>query len=338
MPRIRSIKPEMFGDEKLSPMSVLDRFVFVGLISMADDAGRLLDSARAIDGFIFPLTNDTCRRSLDHLAASGVILRYASASGQRLLQVVGWKKHQRIEKPNPHTLPGPADILPDDSGKIPGMIGEQSRRTSSTRHPPDDDDDDEEGVRSTIPDQRSTTAAARPSAGVGGRQGEAFALLGERLTPAEAERAWPLVADALPPTSAGRDLLLDVLRAAATGPDDPGLYLRAMHNTLDPVGGHAATAAQLAVALDEWLTKRRAPGVRGFVGFVQRAYVKAPPAQRPAEPVDALGPIPAGRDGAFRRTYRNAMLGTAPDADAPDPSREVFPPNSHPPRLTRGAA
>jgi len=100
VPRIRTIKPEFWGDEKLAPMAPIDRLVFLGLISMSDDAGRLIDSVRAIDGFVFPLTDDTSADSLLRLQDMGRIERGETSSGQRVIQLVNWKKHQKIDKPN----------------------------------------------------------------------------------------------------------------------------------------------------------------------------------------------------------------------------------------------
>ncbi|MBK9406591.1 MAG: hypothetical protein IPN47_00820 [Gemmatimonadetes bacterium] len=69
MPRIRTIKPEFFSDEKLAPLPVLTRFVFLGLISMADDCGRVLDNLKIIDASSSPKrrrrvgeASPTCRR------------------------------------------------------------------------------------------------------------------------------------------------------------------------------------------------------------------------------------------------------------------------------------
>lgn len=103
MPRIRTIKPEFWSDEKIGPLSPLDRLVFLGLVSMADDAGRLVDSVRKINGDLFPHTDDNCGPSLDRLAEAGVIRRGATSSGQRVIQVAGWTKHQKIDKPNTKT-------------------------------------------------------------------------------------------------------------------------------------------------------------------------------------------------------------------------------------------
>ena len=98
--RIRTIKPEFWADEKLGPMLPLDRLVFLGLMSLADDAGRLLDSVKALDGALFPHTEDTCGPSLERLASASRIVRGRTQSGQRVIQIVNWEKHQRVDHPN----------------------------------------------------------------------------------------------------------------------------------------------------------------------------------------------------------------------------------------------
>ena len=71
MARIRTIKPEFWQDEKLAPLESIHRLVFLGLISHADDAGRLVDNIKALDGMIFPSTDDSSRESLETLATPG---------------------------------------------------------------------------------------------------------------------------------------------------------------------------------------------------------------------------------------------------------------------------
>lgn len=100
MARIRTIKPEFWQDEKLAPLPEIDRLVFLGLISMADDCGRLLDNVKVIDAFIFAESSRTSRESLATLSRIGRIERGKTASGQRVIQIVNWTKHQRVDKPN----------------------------------------------------------------------------------------------------------------------------------------------------------------------------------------------------------------------------------------------
>src|SRR5712691_5641185 len=100
MARIRTLKPEFWSDEKLSRCDVLTRLVFVGLISQADDAGRLVDSVKLIDGVLFSETADTCGPALETLACLGRILRFTSSSGQSIIQIVKWREHQKVDKPS----------------------------------------------------------------------------------------------------------------------------------------------------------------------------------------------------------------------------------------------
>ena len=115
MARIRTIKPEFWGDEKLAPMAPITRLVFLGLISMADDRGRLTDSVKRVDAFVFPETDDTAGPSLHELAKNGRIRRGLTSSGQRIIEITNWR-HQKIERPNYlGALPDITQELTDDS-------------------------------------------------------------------------------------------------------------------------------------------------------------------------------------------------------------------------------
>lgn len=99
MARIRTIKPEFWHDEKLAPCDALTRLVFLGLISAADDFGRVLDNERVLDAFIFPETADSVREPLANLSRMGRVRRGITASGQRIIQIVNWERHQKVDKP-----------------------------------------------------------------------------------------------------------------------------------------------------------------------------------------------------------------------------------------------
>ena len=130
MARIRTIKPEFWQDEKLSALAPLPRLVFLGLISIADDAGRVVDSVKMIDGQLFPSTDDTVRDALAELADLGRIQRYAAGSGQRLLQVVNWQKHQKIDNPSRYNLPGPPEAVATLSRNPSEELARPSRNPS----------------------------------------------------------------------------------------------------------------------------------------------------------------------------------------------------------------
>lgn len=127
MPRIRTIKPEYWSDEKMAPLEPIVRLVFLGLISHADDAGRLIDSVRQLDGLIFPFTDHTCAEALDILARLSRVVRYRSESGQPIIQIAGWEDHQRVDRPSKHVLPPPPP-----KGVVPQGDSESSRHPRET--------------------------------------------------------------------------------------------------------------------------------------------------------------------------------------------------------------
>lgn len=149
MARIRTIKPEFWSDEKLAPLAPVHRLVFLGLISQADDAGRLVDNIRLLDGLLFPETDDSCAESLAELARLKRIIRYTSDSGQRLIQVTTWDEHQKVKNPSAYTLPGPS---PENGSRSGG----DSTEILTPRSPIPD-------PLSTINDQRPPTDAREAS-------------------------------------------------------------------------------------------------------------------------------------------------------------------------------
>lgn len=145
MARIRTIKPEFWADEKLGPLSPMTRLVFLGLVSQADDAGRLVDSVRMIDGALFPHTEDSCREALRELAEIGVIIRGVTESGQRIIEISGWSKHQKVDKPSKGILP---PIAPSP-GATSERVARESRESRESLDP--------SRARATTFDPRPTT-------------------------------------------------------------------------------------------------------------------------------------------------------------------------------------
>lgn len=140
MARIRTLKPEFWGDQRLSPLSPITRLVFIGLISNADDFGRLADNSKTLDGLLFPETDDSCKDALETLATIGVITRGKTSSGQRVIQIVGWEKHQKVSHRNDKSSLPPLEIgapaaLQSDSGGIPASTSDL-RPTTMDRRPP----------------------------------------------------------------------------------------------------------------------------------------------------------------------------------------------------------
>lgn len=126
-PRIRTLKPELWADEKVGDLSHGARLLFVGLISMADDEGRLRELPAAIIGHVFPydsVSTAKVTRWLAEVEQSGMVIRY-EVDGKRYVAFPQWTKHQRVDRPSPSDLPPP----PDDSPKPRRTLDDHSSPT-----------------------------------------------------------------------------------------------------------------------------------------------------------------------------------------------------------------
>jgi hypothetical protein len=108
-PRIRTLKPEMWADEKIGALSRDARLLFIGLITLADDAGRFRAMPSAILGHVFPYDLDALKKLekwLRELEVQHLLIRYTVA-GNIYGALAGWSKHQKINRPQESTLPAP---------------------------------------------------------------------------------------------------------------------------------------------------------------------------------------------------------------------------------------
>jgi hypothetical protein len=82
-PRIRTIKPELWCDERVCSLSRGARLTAIGLISAADDRGRLEFSIASIRGYVFPRDRDVSDRMVaewvNEVVATGFALAYEAA-------------------------------------------------------------------------------------------------------------------------------------------------------------------------------------------------------------------------------------------------------------------
>lgn len=101
MSRIRTIKPEAFRSETLSEISLEACWTFFGLLTEADDDGRLRDRAPVLNGALWSLrpdhTSDSMVRDLDELASVGLLCRY-SVDGTAYMHLPSFKEHQVVNR------------------------------------------------------------------------------------------------------------------------------------------------------------------------------------------------------------------------------------------------
>lgn len=112
MARIRTIKPEIWHDEFFASLPYEGRLLWIGLITQADDEGRLRGNPNLLRSMIFPYDTITGKRIetiLRRLEQGCLILRY-EARGEAFIQLAKWSKHQRINRPSESLLPAPPSL------------------------------------------------------------------------------------------------------------------------------------------------------------------------------------------------------------------------------------
>lgn len=137
MPRIRTIKPELWESEKLGSLSAIARLTFIGLISLADDEGRGRGEPRFLLGRIHPYSNDVDAGLLDvalrDLGSTGLVEFY-KVNGCSYYEIPGWSENQRIDHPTKSKMPKNTALLINDGNsredsrgfaKIPVRIRDQ---------------------------------------------------------------------------------------------------------------------------------------------------------------------------------------------------------------------
>lgn len=113
-PRIRTIKPEAFTDEKLWDLEQecgLPVFrAFTGLWCFADREGRFEWRTRPLKAGILPYWDGDFSRVLDALATRGLIRKYVS-DGREYGYIPGFAKHQFVNGKEPKSdLPEPLEF------------------------------------------------------------------------------------------------------------------------------------------------------------------------------------------------------------------------------------
>ena len=111
MARIRTIKPEFWGDYRMAQeLSRDERLFYIALWNQADDEGRFLAHPRRLLGAVFPYDEDITakhvREWLNKLAATDRLTLY-TVNSEPYAQLTHFSKHQKINRPQPSRIPPP---------------------------------------------------------------------------------------------------------------------------------------------------------------------------------------------------------------------------------------
>lgn len=109
MARIRTVKPEIHQDEAVGELSDSAFRMFIGLITLADDYGRLKGGLGLLNSQVWPYAPkalDEVDALLTELASTGLIQRY-EVDAKPYVCLPSWEHHQRIDNAGKTRIPGP---------------------------------------------------------------------------------------------------------------------------------------------------------------------------------------------------------------------------------------
>ncbi|KKM07164.1 hypothetical protein LCGC14_1736620 [marine sediment metagenome] len=130
MPR-RMVTSEIFRNDKVAELDPIGRLFFIGLITNADDDGRIKGSVKYLKANIFPYDNISLEQIMeyrDQCHELGIAIHY-NVNGREVITLPHWKEHQRIraDRYKQSSLPPPDNQKatrkpPKDNQKAtPGM-------------------------------------------------------------------------------------------------------------------------------------------------------------------------------------------------------------------------
>lgn len=123
MARKRMIDPSFWEDLAIGQLSRNARLCFIGLMSYADDEGRVQVDPRyvkrAVFGFDDDLTTCDVGAILDELRTGASNLVFYDVAGRQIAAFSNWRRYQYIQKPQPSNLPPPPTIEPSVNGNGP---------------------------------------------------------------------------------------------------------------------------------------------------------------------------------------------------------------------------
>lgn len=103
------IDPGIWTNVQVTRLTVLQRLLYIGLISNADDDGRLNGDPLYLKGVVFPhdnITPDAINEQLKAIVKQSLIVRYKVGKAA-YIQHPNWSKHQYIRDRRPSTIPPP---------------------------------------------------------------------------------------------------------------------------------------------------------------------------------------------------------------------------------------
>lgn len=110
MARKRFLTPDIWSDAFIVRLSPQERLLFIGMITLADDEGRLRAEPAYLKGEIFPkddLTDDDVATLRDRLGRRKSSVYLYKVAGMSFILLPKWSRYQAPSHPSPSRLPPP---------------------------------------------------------------------------------------------------------------------------------------------------------------------------------------------------------------------------------------
>ncbi len=106
----RMITTEIWQDDFIGSLSFFERLMWLGLITLADDQGRLINNPVIVMAHAFPydrnVTFSQVSTTLEKIVKAGKVVAY-EVNGKGLLQIVNWWNHQSPQWVQSSKYPAP---------------------------------------------------------------------------------------------------------------------------------------------------------------------------------------------------------------------------------------
>lgn len=164
MARKRMIDPSFWDDLNVAKLSIAGRLCFIGMVSNADDEGRIEADPRyikrAVFGFDDELSSTDVAGLLAEIQRSCPSVVFYEVDGRALASFTNWKRYQYIQKPQTSRLP-PVPVTDEyDTDTVPAS---PSRREEKGREKNRKEANDARARLEILlgnPDQAATAVAA----------------------------------------------------------------------------------------------------------------------------------------------------------------------------------
>jgi hypothetical protein len=262
MARSRIVKPEFFKHVELfdaeQAAGLPLRLAFEGLWCVADREGRFGWRPRELKLDVLPYDRIDFGEVLDALEHYGFIQSY-TVDGKRYGVIPSFLMHQTFHhREAASKLPPP----PDNGGAAPykGRVEPGASPVQAQGQPMSSP---------TV----SVSVSVSDSISVSGGDVEAPPPPHAQVLDLELEtlrRAYPKVAEAIPPTADG-DLLIEFCRHLRNTGGPVPTYIAEMGAALEGMHGYTAPPEALRVAVLDWMANREPPNLRKFRNYIRGA-------------------------------------------------------------------